>query len=51
MWALTLAAGAIHMVWMGAPELLVGSTFVGLGWVGALALPRCGCIPVSRRER
>jgi hemolysin III len=38
-WALTLAAGAIHMVWMGAPELLVGSTFVGLGWVGGLALP------------
>jgi len=38
-WALTVAAGAIHMVWMGAPELLVGSTFVGLGWVGGLALP------------
>ncbi len=38
-WALTIAAGAIHMVWMGAPELLVGSTFVGLGWVGGLALP------------
>jgi hemolysin III len=39
MWALTLTAGAIHMAWMGAPELLVGSTFVGLGWVGGLALP------------
>jgi hemolysin III len=38
-WALTLTAGAIHMAWMGAPELLVGSTFVGLGWVGGLALP------------
>jgi hemolysin III len=39
LWTLTLTAGAIHMVWMNAPELLVGSTFVGLGWVGALALP------------
>src|SRR5260370_888651 len=38
-WALTLTAAAIHMVWMGAPELLVGSTFVGLGWVAGLALP------------
>jgi hemolysin III len=38
-WALTFTAAAIHMVWMNAPELLVGSTFVGLGWVGALALP------------
>jgi len=38
-WALTLTAGAIHMVWMGAPELVVGSTFVALGWVGGLALP------------
>jgi hemolysin III len=38
-WALTLTAGAIHMAWMGAPEFLVGSTFVGLGWVGGLALP------------
>jgi hemolysin III len=39
MWALTITAGAIHMVWMGAPELVVGSTFIGLGWVGGLALP------------
>jgi hemolysin III len=39
LWALTLTAGAIHMVWMNAPELLVGSTFVALGWVGGLALP------------
>lgn len=38
-WTLTFIAAAIHMVWMNAPELLVGSTFVGLGWVGALALP------------
>jgi hemolysin III len=39
LWALTLVAGAIHMVWMNAPELLVGSTFVALGWAGGLAIP------------
>jgi hemolysin III len=39
LWTLTLTAGAIHMAWMNAPELLVGSTFVALGWVGGLALP------------
>jgi hemolysin III len=39
LWTLTLTAGAIHMVWMNAPELLVGSTFVGLGWMGGLAIP------------
>jgi hemolysin III len=38
-WALTLTAGAIHMVWMDAPELLVGSTFIALGLVGGIALP------------
>ena len=39
LWALTLAAAAIHLAWMSAPELLVGATFVGLGWVAGLALP------------
>jgi len=39
LWTLTLVAGAIHMVWMNAPELLVGSTFVALGWAGGLAIP------------
>jgi hemolysin III len=38
-WALTLAAAAIHMVWMNAPELAVGGTFVGLGWIAGLAVP------------
>jgi hemolysin III len=38
-WALTLTAAAIHMVWMNAPELLVGGTFVGLGWLAGLAVP------------
>jgi hemolysin III len=39
LWALTLTAAAIHVVWMNAPELMVGATFVGLGWVAGLALP------------
>ena len=38
-WALAAAASVVHMMWMGAPELLVGAVFVGLGWVAALALP------------
>lgn len=38
-WALTLTAAVIHMAWMNAPELVVGGTFVGLGWVAGLALP------------
>jgi hemolysin III len=39
MWVLTLTALGIRMVWMNAPELLVGSTYVGLGWVAGLSLP------------
>jgi hemolysin III len=38
-WTLTLTAASAHMAWMNAPELLVGSTFVGLGWIAGLALP------------
>lgn len=38
-WVLTLTAAAIHMAWMTAPEVVVGATFVGLGWVAGLALP------------
>lgn len=38
-WTLSATACVVHMAWMGAPELLVGSTFVALGWTGALALP------------
>jgi hemolysin III len=38
-WTLALVATLIHLAWMRAPELLVGATFVGLGWVAALALP------------
>jgi hemolysin III len=39
MWVLTLAAAAVHLAWMHAPELLVGATFVGLGSLAAVALP------------
>src|SRR6516165_4103891 len=31
MWALTAAAAALRLAWMSAPELVAGSTFVGLG--------------------
>jgi hemolysin III len=39
LWTLTATAAVIHMAWMNAPELMVGATFVGLGWVAGLALP------------
>jgi hemolysin III len=38
-WTLAVAAAAVHMAWMNAPELLVGGTLVGLGWVAGVALP------------
>ena len=47
LWTLTLAAAAIHLAWMNAPELLVGLTFAGLGFAGGLALP-CGVDPCRR---
>ena len=39
MWTVTITAAAIRMAWMGAPELVAGATFVGLGWLAGLALP------------
>jgi len=39
MWALTVTAATAHLAWMSAPELVAGSTFVGLGWVAILGLP------------
>lgn len=38
-WALTAVAMLTHLVWMDAPEALVGGTFIGLGCVGGAALP------------
>jgi hemolysin III len=49
MWSLTLTAGVIHMARMVLPERLVGAVFLGLGWMGGLALPavwiRGGAVP------
>ena len=39
MWSLTLTAAATHMARMRAPEVVVGATFLALGWVAGLALP------------
>jgi hemolysin III len=39
LWSLTLAAVIIRMRWMSGPERLVGATFLGLGWMGGLAIP------------
>jgi hemolysin III len=39
MWAITVAAAVLHLAWMGAPEKLVGTVYVGLGWSAGLALP------------
>jgi hemolysin III len=39
MWILTLAATAVRLAWMHAPEVVVGATFVALGWAAGLSLP------------
>jgi hemolysin III len=39
MWALTLAAMTVHLVWMSAPEKLVGAVFIGLGTAAGVGLP------------
>jgi hemolysin III len=39
MWALTLAAVAVRLVWASVPELAAGAVFAGLGCAGGLALP------------
>ena len=36
---LTLAAIVTHLVWMNAPEKLVGAIFIGLGWTAGMAAP------------
>lgn len=38
-WALTVLAMVIHLMWMDAPEKLVGTTFIVLGCLAGLALP------------
>jgi hemolysin III len=39
MWVLTAIALLTHLVWMSAPEVLVGGTFIALGCMGGAALP------------
>jgi hemolysin III len=39
MWALTLVAMIVHLVWMSAPERLVGAVFIGLGVAAGVGLP------------
>jgi hemolysin III len=39
LWTLTLVLINVHLMWMRAPERLVGSAFLGLGGVAALSLP------------
>jgi hemolysin III len=39
LWSLTAAAVAIRLAWMSAPEKLVGSIYLGLGWLSGLAIP------------
>jgi hemolysin III len=39
LWGLTLVATTIHLFWMNAPEVLVGSTFIGLGLLAGAAVP------------
>jgi hemolysin III len=39
MWSLTAIAMISHLVWMSAPEILVGATFIGLGCLAGSALP------------
>ncbi len=38
-WALALAGVAMRLLWLDAPERLVGATYVGLGWLAIPVLP------------
>ncbi len=48
-WALAVSAATVHMAWMNAPELIVGGTFVGLGWMARAGVPgvwiHAGAVP------
>lgn len=39
LWSLALAAIGVRLLWMDAPERLVGGIYVGLGWVAGSAIP------------
>jgi len=38
-WGLALAGLVVHMVWLDAPERLIGGIYLGLGWLAVPALP------------
>jgi channel protein (hemolysin III family) len=38
-WLMAAAAASLHLLWMHAPDWVVGSAFAALGSVGALAVP------------
>lgn len=40
LWSLALVATVLHLVWMSAPDWLVGGTFIGLGAIAGLTLPQ-----------
>jgi len=40
LWSLTAVLAALHLIWMDAPDWLVGGTYIGLGGVAALAVPQ-----------
>jgi hemolysin III len=39
LWSLAGAAVLVRLMWMSAPEKLVGSIYLGLGWIAGVALP------------
>jgi hemolysin III len=39
MWAITAVAVAVHMVWMNAPERVVGAAYAAVGAASGLAIP------------
>lgn len=39
-WTLVVVAMVIHLIWMNAPDVLVGGAYIGLGVIAALALPQ-----------
>ena len=38
-WVVSVAGVLVRMIWLDAPERLVGSVYIGLGWLAVVALP------------
>jgi hemolysin III len=51
MWSLTLVATVLRLIWMSAPDWLVGGTYIALGAAAALALPLIWTKRRGRRRR